>query len=47
MELRLPEPGAGNSAQSSEQKALQEERLSREMLVAEPSTECECVLPGK
>lgn len=34
MELRLPEPGAGNSAQSSEQKALQEERLSREMLVA-------------
>jgi len=34
MELRLPEPGAGNSAQSSEQKALQEERLRKEMLVA-------------
>lgn len=32
MKLRLPEPGEENSAQSSKQKALREERLSREEL---------------
>lgn len=32
MKLRLSEPGEENSAQSSKQKALREERLSREEL---------------